>query len=110
MLRRCWCLLYTMQPFYVAPEVLWRDYDQKADIWSAGVVLYILMTGRPPFNGRNDEEILSKVRKGKAACTHGRGVAWVFDDDFQLAAKVSQPLHFTAVAMGQRAVSCRAHG
>lgn len=49
----------------MAPEVLWRDYDISADIWSAGVVLYILLCGRPPFNGRNDEEIVTKVRTGE---------------------------------------------
>lgn len=48
----------------MAPEVLWRDYDLQADVWSAGVVLFILLCGRPPFNGRSDDEIVSKVRTG----------------------------------------------
>ncbi|KAF8065772.1 CPK1 [Scenedesmus sp. PABB004] len=51
-------------PYYVAPEVLWRDYDKGADVWSAGVVLFILLSGRPPFNGRSDEDIVAKVRTG----------------------------------------------
>jgi calcium-dependent protein kinase len=38
-------------------------YDQKCDIWSAGVILYILVTGVPPFNGATDEDILKQVRK-----------------------------------------------
>ena len=50
--------------YYIAPEVLQGSYDEKCDIWSIGVILFILLCGKPPFNGRNDYEILSKVRKG----------------------------------------------
>jgi calcium-dependent protein kinase len=51
--------------YYVSPEVLSGDYDEKCDIWSAGVILYILLTGEPPFNGENDNIIYKKISQKK---------------------------------------------
>jgi len=50
--------------YYIAPEVLKREYNEKCDMWSIGVVLYVLLSGTPPFPGNNDKEILKAVAKG----------------------------------------------
>jgi len=40
-------------PYYIAPEVLLRRYNTKCDIWSLGVVLYMIIFNSPPFQGKN---------------------------------------------------------
>merc|ERR1711966_425021 len=47
-----------------AKEVLNKNYNSKCDIWSCGVITYILLSGMPPFNGQSDQEIMKKVRAG----------------------------------------------
>lgn len=51
--------------YYVSPEILKGEYNEKCDIWSAGVILFILLTGDPPFNGDNDNEIYRKISQKK---------------------------------------------
>ena len=51
--------------YYIAPEVLLKKYGKECDIWSAGVILYMLIVGHAPFDGKNNREIMDKIKMGK---------------------------------------------
>jgi calcium-dependent protein kinase len=62
-------------PFYDAPEVLNKKYDEACDVWSAGVILYVLLCGYPPFNGKSFQEISKNILKGKFSFAGGNWVS-----------------------------------
>ncbi|CAI2365469.1 unnamed protein product [Moneuplotes crassus] len=54
-------------PLYIAPEVLEGEYDQSCDLWSIGVITYLLLSGIPPFIDDSYEKIFAKIKIGKFA-------------------------------------------
>jgi calcium-dependent protein kinase len=51
--------------YYIAPEIIKGRYDEECDVWSIGVIMYIMLTGVPPFYGSDDDSILNQVSNGK---------------------------------------------
>ena len=56
-------------PGYVSPEILaagkGKGYGQECDLWSLGVILYILLCGYPPFYDENDANLFAQILKGE---------------------------------------------
>ena len=48
---------------YIAPDIFKKRYNEKCDMWSCGVILYIMLSGYPPFDGKNNIEIFNKIQK-----------------------------------------------
>ena len=51
-------------PYYASPEALVGDFTDKNDVWSIGVILYVMLAGRPPFGGDRDNKIMATITKG----------------------------------------------
>eukprot|EP00914_Ancora_sagittata_P025914 GHVO01051190.1.p1 GENE.GHVO01051190.1~~GHVO01051190.1.p1 ORF type:complete len:520 (-),score=53.01 GHVO01051190.1:399-1958(-) len=49
--------------YYISPEVMDGCYGEKCDIWSIGVIVYMLLSGSPPFNGKHDHDILINIKR-----------------------------------------------
>jgi len=51
--------------YYIAPEVFMNNYNEKADVWSCGIILYTMLCGHPPFCGNKENIIKSKILHSK---------------------------------------------
>lgn len=59
------CTFRAGTPNYISPEVIAKNYGPESDVWSAGVILYILLCGLPPFWGDTTEAIFKSVLWGE---------------------------------------------
>ena len=50
--------------YYVAPEVINKKYNSKCDLWSCGVIMFMLLSNKAPFGGRTDKDIINNVLNG----------------------------------------------
>ncbi|KAL3830252.1 hypothetical protein ACJIZ3_019054 [Penstemon smallii] len=85
-------------PAYVAPEVInRRGYDGcKADIWSCGVILFVLLSGYLPFHDSNLMEMYRKIGKAEFKCPH-----WVSPDARRLISKILDPNPNTRISISK---------
>jgi calcium-dependent protein kinase len=60
--------------YYVAPEVLTGKYDKACDVWSIGVITYMLLSGSPPYAGQQDYEIIQKIKTSEVSF---EGPRWI---------------------------------
>ncbi|QDZ24092.1 calcium-dependent protein kinase [Chloropicon primus] len=64
-------------PFYLAPEVLHKKYGSQSDVWSAGVIMFILLCGKPPFFGRANTKIFKMILNSqKHLAKHFQSPVW----------------------------------
>ena len=56
--------------YYCSPEVIDEKYDFECDEWACGIMMYILLTGDPPFTGNSEEEIFSQIKNSKLNLEH----------------------------------------
>eukprot|EP00928_Gymnodinium_smaydae_P022481 TRINITY_DN18867_c0_g1_i1.p1 TRINITY_DN18867_c0_g1~~TRINITY_DN18867_c0_g1_i1.p1 ORF type:complete len:531 (-),score=90.12 TRINITY_DN18867_c0_g1_i1:56-1648(-) len=56
---------------YSSPEVLFGRYDKSSDLWSCGVIMFLILCGRLPFEGQRDSEVVARVRRGNYSLSGG---------------------------------------
>lgn len=86
-------------PYYLAPEVLKGNYGKECDVWSLGVIMYLLLCGYQPFEGDDMRDIFFKIAKGRYEF---KGPEWdsVADSAKDLLRKMMtlDPVHRIAIA------------
>ncbi|XP_053576585.1 serine/threonine-protein kinase 33 [Bombina bombina] len=86
-------------PIYMAPEVInAHDYSRQCDIWSIGVIMYMLLCGEAPFMGSSEDKLFESITKGKLNFSHDiwKSVSEAAKDVLQRLLKVDPAYRITA--------------
>lgn len=59
-------------PHYLSPELIGQKYNHSADLWAFGVLLYLLMYGRYPYDGKNPQDIMTKILMDRIEWRHDK--------------------------------------
>lgn len=70
--------------YYVAPEVLENGYSETCDMWSVGVIAYMLLFGRPPFWGNNNDQMRARIKNAQYSFPHDMRVSKCAKDFVQM--------------------------
>lgn len=96
--------------YYLAPEVILGSYSDKCDIWSCGVILFILLTGKFPFDGDSNDEILSKISRCEYKIDLQTDFKYTSKETIDLIVKCLNPDPFNRIsaleALGHKAFDC----
>ena len=71
-------------PYYMAPEVIDQPHKERCDIWSLGVLIYVLLTGYRPFEADTREEVLRKIQTQRLSFPEGVELSQEARDFLQL--------------------------
>lgn len=52
-------------PYFIAPEIFSKTYGKEVDIWSLGVVIYLMMSGKMPFNATSQKDLFNRIKSAK---------------------------------------------
>ncbi|KAH7283868.1 hypothetical protein KP509_34G028400 [Ceratopteris richardii] len=86
--------------YYMAPEIFQGEYSEEVDIWSAGVIMYIVLSGVPPFWGPTEQRIYKAIQKGEVSLS---SKLWDFisDEAKDLISKMLHPYAKSRIAVAE---------
>ena len=89
--------------YYLAPEIFQESYNEKCDIWSVGIILYILLTGKPPYSGKDSDSIVDQIKNSPFRLTPPKCTG-LSPDAIDLLKKLLKPAYNLRIAAKEAVV------